>query len=553
MTTLQVELALEDQTITVVAVLPTGPRGATGPAGAAGPAGAPGAQGPAGEGVPVGGTEGQALVKASATDFDTEWADAAGGGVQSVAAGTGIDVDATDPDNPIVSVEPGIATDAEVAAAVATEAATRAAADTALDGRVDTLELAPPAHAASHGDGGSDEIAITGEQVTGGTVAEPRIAAALARLASPTFTGTPVAPTAANGTNTTQLATTAFVQAAVALLLDSAPGALDTLNELAAALGDDPAFATTVTNALAGKQPLDSDLTAIAALTTVAYGRGLLELADAAALRSAAELVLGTNIYSKAAVDAGFQPLDADLTSIAALTTTSFGRSLLESANASALRTLAGLILGTDIYSKAAVDSGFQPLDADLTAIAALTTTSFGRSVLEAANAAALRTLAGTDAAYAPSAHKQIIRNGGGNITGLASTSFAAIDATNLGYQTLTLAVGDVVECFFQAQMYFATLTGTWAIDFEVDQPTSANVFVGAGGDAGLSVTFNGGARVTDHVTGRFVATEAGSHGFRPVYKLAAASPTLVVTNATSGFDETSIIVAVRNLGPVTA
>lgn len=57
------------------------------------------------------------------------------------------------------------------------------------------------------------------------------------------------------------------VAAAVAALVDSSPAALDTLNELAAALGDDPNFATTMTNALAGKQPLDSDLTAIAALT----------------------------------------------------------------------------------------------------------------------------------------------------------------------------------------------------------------------------------------------------------------------------------------------
>ena len=78
------------------------------------------------------------------------------------------------------------------------------------------------------------------------------------------------------------------VTAAINAVIDAAPGALDTLNELAAALGDDAAFSTTVTNALAGKQPLDSDLTAIAALTTTAFGRGLLELANAAALLAAA-------------------------------------------------------------------------------------------------------------------------------------------------------------------------------------------------------------------------------------------------------------------------
>lgn len=71
--------------------------------------------------------------------------------------------------------------------------------------------------------------------------------------ASPTLTGTPKAPTAAAGNNSTQLATTAFVQVAIAALVDSSPGALDTLNELAKALGNDPNFATTMTNALAGK------------------------------------------------------------------------------------------------------------------------------------------------------------------------------------------------------------------------------------------------------------------------------------------------------------
>jgi hypothetical protein len=77
-----------------------------------------------------------------------------------------------------------------------------------------------------------------------------------APLSSPAFTGTPTAPTASSGTNTTQIATTAFVRTEISNLVDSAPGTLDTLNELAAALGDDPNFATTVTNNLAGKANL---------------------------------------------------------------------------------------------------------------------------------------------------------------------------------------------------------------------------------------------------------------------------------------------------------
>ncbi|WP_029397812.1 tail fiber protein [Escherichia coli] len=89
-----------------------------------------------------------------------------------------------------------------------------------------------------------------------------------APLASPALTGIPTAPTAAQGTNNTQIATTAYVRAAISALVGSSPEALDTLNELAAALGNDPNFATTMTNALAGKQPLDATLTALAALAT---------------------------------------------------------------------------------------------------------------------------------------------------------------------------------------------------------------------------------------------------------------------------------------------
>jgi hypothetical protein len=79
-----------------------------------------------------------------------------------------------------------------------------------------------------------------------------------APLASPALTGTPTAPTAAAGTNTTQVATTAFVGTAVSNLVASAPAALDTLNELATALGNDASFSTTITNALAAKAPLAS-------------------------------------------------------------------------------------------------------------------------------------------------------------------------------------------------------------------------------------------------------------------------------------------------------
>ena len=81
---------------------------------------------------------------------------------------------------------------------------------------------------------------------------------AYAPLASPALTGTPTAPTAEQGDSSTTLATTAFVNAAILRLIGAAPGALDTLEELANALGDDPNFATTMTNLIAEKAPLNS-------------------------------------------------------------------------------------------------------------------------------------------------------------------------------------------------------------------------------------------------------------------------------------------------------
>ncbi|MDI4368508.1 phage tail protein [Escherichia coli] len=78
---------------------------------------------------------------------------------------------------------------------------------------------------------------------------------------NPTFTGEPKAPTPAAGNNTTRIATTAFVQAAITALINGAPDTLDTLKEIAAAINNDPKFSATINNALSGKQPLDETLT----------------------------------------------------------------------------------------------------------------------------------------------------------------------------------------------------------------------------------------------------------------------------------------------------
>lgn len=88
-----------------------------------------------------------------------------------------------------------------------------------------------------------------------------------APLDSPAFTGTPTTPTPPDDAAGLETANAEFVRKLLAALVDSSPEALDTLNELAAALGGDPNFATTVTNALAGKQPLNDVLTAVSQIT----------------------------------------------------------------------------------------------------------------------------------------------------------------------------------------------------------------------------------------------------------------------------------------------
>ncbi|MGA6469135.1 phage tail protein [Escherichia coli] len=123
-----------------------------------------------------------------------------------------------------------------------------------------------------------------------------------APLNSPALTGTPTTPTAQQGTNNTQIASTAFVMAAIAALVDSSPDALNTLNKLAAALGNDPNFATTMTNALAGKQPKDATLTALAGLATAADSFPYFTGNDVASLATLTKV--GRDILAKSTVTA---------------------------------------------------------------------------------------------------------------------------------------------------------------------------------------------------------------------------------------------------------
>jgi hypothetical protein len=96
-----------------------------------------------------------------------------------------------------------------------------------------------------------------------------------ADLASPTFTGTPLAPTPAANTNTTQIATTAYVQTELTDLIGGAPGTLDTLNELAAAINDDSDYSSTLTTALGTKLVKSSNLSDLTSAETARTNLGL--------------------------------------------------------------------------------------------------------------------------------------------------------------------------------------------------------------------------------------------------------------------------------------
>jgi hypothetical protein len=144
-------------------------------------------------------------------------------------------------------------------------------------------------HGVSPGERGLAVLAAT-------TAAGARTEIGAAAIASPTFTGTPAGPTAAPGTDTTQLATTAFVQAAVA------------------------ALSATVTSALAGKQPLNANLTSVAALSTTSFGRSVLEAANMAALQTLAGIVRNTatlNFDLSASLNVGTEDLTMTVTGAA--------------------------------------------------------------------------------------------------------------------------------------------------------------------------------------------------------------------------------------------
>ncbi|MCN2838771.1 tail fiber protein [Escherichia coli] len=121
------------------------------------------------------------------------------------------------------------------------------------------------------------------------------LADAKAPTESPNLTGMPTAPTAAQGTNSTQIANTAFVKAAIAVLTNGAPGTLDTLKGIATAINNDPNFSTTINNALALKAPLASPaLTGAPTAPTAAQSVNNTQIATTAFVKSAVAAMVGS-------------------------------------------------------------------------------------------------------------------------------------------------------------------------------------------------------------------------------------------------------------------
>ena len=167
-------------------------------------------------------------------------------------------------------------------------------ADINASAAIDWTKIAPSSTVSTTELGYLDGVTSAIQTQIDAKLATATAASTYAPIASPTFTGVPAAPTATAGTSTTQVATTAFVGTAVSNLVASAPAALDTLNELATALGNDAAFSTTVTNSIAAKLPLAGGTMsgAIAMGTSKITGLGTPTVSTDAATKAYADTML---------------------------------------------------------------------------------------------------------------------------------------------------------------------------------------------------------------------------------------------------------------------
>ena len=306
------------------------------------------------------------------------------------------------------------------------------------------------------------------------TTAKSTLVAAINEVnAKPTGTGgATINDSAVNTTQTwSSSKSTAAIQAAVATLVAASPATLDTLNELAAALGNDPNFATTIAGQIGGKANAVHTHTASQISDASALGRTILQALNATDVRTAigagtSSLVVGTTAGTAKSGD--YQPAAANISDA-----TATGRAVITASAPADARTAIGAgtsSLAIGVTSSTAKAGDYQPASTNIS-----DATAVGRSVLTAATAAAARTAIGA---------------GSGNsdlVIGTTSTTAKAgdyrptaaniSDATTIGRSMLTAATVAAARTAIGAGTSNLAIGTTSATAKAGDyQPTAANI-----------------------------------------------------------------------------
>lgn len=264
------------------------------------------------------------------------------------------------------------------------------------------------------------------------------------------------------------------------------------------------------------------------------------------------DLLTGTDFLSPAAIAAAYQGLDADLTTWAGVTPSANGISVVSAANYAAMRALLDLEPGTDFLSVSAIAAAYQPLDADLTSIASLTTTSTGRSLLTmGADPNADRLLFWDDSA---GAYTYLTLGTNLSITGTTLNAAGGggggtLDPLNFtAASTLTIATGAVTAT--QTIHVLAAESGTSDTLDSIAGGVEGDVLI-VRPDSGDSITLSDGTSGGDNLdlAGQNVLLNSTNESVTLVFNgtnwtILAVSPSLLTVDLTGQQTDTWIIAA---------